>query len=62
MLVLPDRDGADTSAAGGGRQTEIQIETESELLRSRRVARAVMPASKLIKASSSARELLETAR
>jgi capsular polysaccharide biosynthesis protein len=56
VLVLPTAVGLDTSAAGSRSQTELQIATEAELLRSSLVADA---ASELMKGALSAKELLK---
>jgi capsular polysaccharide biosynthesis protein len=56
VLVLPTAVGLDSSASGSKSQSDVEIATESELLRSSLVADA---ASKLIKGSVSAKELLK---
>ena len=56
VLVLPTAAGLDSSVAGNRSQTDVQIATEAELLRSSLVADA---ASKLMKGALSAKQLLK---
>jgi capsular polysaccharide biosynthesis protein len=56
LLVLPTAAGLDSSVAGNRSQTDVQIATEAELLRSSLVADA---ASKLLKGALSSKALLK---